>query len=143
MKLVVLISFVLLTCAICIYVYFSKRNENKCHVKHYDIEEIKKCNTVNEYLNLLGKRRIDDMTFEEMADWAMADKMGHETCMSVIITERGLFGFFPDKAKVTKMLKQAIKENKKLMCETCFYDIVVEDESQVVEPEEDFKFTIV
>jgi len=63
--------------------------------------------------------------------------------MSVIVTERGLFDLFPDKEKVTKMLKQAIKENKTLMCETYFYDLVIDDESKVVEPEEDFTFKIV
>jgi len=116
MKLVILISIVILACAICIYVYFSKRNENKCHVKHYDIEEIKKCNTINDYLNLLGKRRIDDMTFEEIADWIHAEKMSVITKVSFSMVEDGFLDHYPDKEKVTSLLKQALRENREFEC---------------------------
>lgn len=80
------------------------------------IEDIKKCDTINDYLNMLRKSSIDDLTFNEIADWIHAEKTGVITKVSFCMVEEGFVNQYPNKKKATLLLKQALKENKEFEC---------------------------
>ena len=71
---------------------------------------------IKEYLRFFNIKTIDDMTDEQVLDWARAGKMGVKTQVAVGIVEHGECGRMPDKKKAVKLLKQAIKENKEFVC---------------------------
>lgn len=79
-------------------------------------EDIKRCNSINEYLKIIHKDSIDDLTFNEIADWVKAEKMDSLTRFSVEMVEYGYCDHFPNKRRATKLLRQAIKEGKSFSC---------------------------
>ena len=78
--------------------------------------KIQDCKNITDYLKMCGVKSVDKLTNEQVFAWAYAGKMGVETEIAVGIVEHGMNGRMPDVTKAVKLLKQAIKENKKFTC---------------------------
>lgn len=96
---------------------------------------IDNCKTIKDYLTVCKVASVDNLTDEQVLDWAKTGKMGLKTKISANIVEFGMFGKKPNRVRAIQMLKQAIVENKVFSCtyilrESCDGPIIVEGDSE-------------
>lgn len=78
--------------------------------------KIEECKNITDYLRICNVQSIDDLTDEQVIEWAEAGKMGLQTELSVDTVMFGMFGVKPNKQEAIRLLKQAIKEKKTFYC---------------------------